>query len=368
MEKQRQTNYELLRILMMIAIPLYHIMVYLGVIYLPANKFTIPGLMICSGAPPTNFAFMALSSYFLLKRKNKVILGGFFKLLIQVLLIYFLKMFILCKMCGYSSEITFYNDFFIKGSWWFVHVYLIVLLIYPILNKIIYSVDVFKLKMICYILGIWFIINGFTNDVNLINDFLAFVFTYFVIGYLERIDYKKFIGLFTYKSNLYSIILVGYIVTLGLCIYLKVFSNASLEFANFAVQRLVGKYSFIQFLMGISVFLICKSVQIPFNKIINNIAKHIFYVFLLHETVLAVFWYFNIFRTIEGNLPFTNYIEFIICCCVYIISSFLFGIFVGFFYQISLSKVVNKFTSVLCNFKVFKFLENKYIGVTAWKE
>lgn len=368
MEKQRQSNYELLRIILMIAIPLYHLMVYGGVIYLPYNEFTLPGLIICSGsAIVADYAFMALSSYFLLDSQGCPILSRLLRIFFQVLLMYIVKRVIVCEILGYSQDITFYNDFFIKGSWWFIYAYFLILIIYPVLNKIIYQLDISKLRLVCGLLGAWFLINGFTNDVNMLNDILGFIFIYFVIGYLKRTDFKSFLGIPIKKSNMIVIFCVGYCITLAICYYLKAFGPVGDELANEMIQHLVGKYAFIQFVMGISVFLIFRSIQIPVTKWINNLAQNVFYVFLLHETVLAVFWYFGKLRTYDNQLPFTNGVEFVGSCIIYIVSSFFFASIIRFLYQVFFARIVEKSITIIYKISFVKRIEEKYLEVTEWR-
>lgn len=334
MEKQRQSNYELLRILSIIVILLYHFMLYNGVISLPYNQFTVHGLILCSGALAPNYAFMAVSSYFLLESKDTNVLPRFKKNLIQVLVLFIIKMTIVCGILGYSSDVKFYNDFFIKGSWWFIYIYLVILLIYPLLNKIVFHLNINRLGLVCVLFGVWFVINGVTNQVNYLNDFICFVFTYFVVGYLKRKDYKVFGGIKDNKKGLLLLFAVCYLITFTVCYLAKTSEYSVLrDYENQIIQHFIGKYSFLQFLMGLAVFLLFKNTNIPYNKWINAIAKNVLYVFLLHETVLAIFWWFGKLRTVDNQLPFANNIEFIGSCVLFVGSSFWFGVVVRKVYQ-----------------------------------
>lgn len=343
MEKQRQSNFELLRILAIIVILLYHFMLYNGVVSMPYNTFTIHGLLICSAALAPNYAFMAVSAYFMLESKETSAFPRFKKNLIQTFVLFLVKMTIVCGILGYSPDVKFYNDFFIKGSWWFIYIYLVILLIHPFLNKIVFTLKNHYLGLVCVILGLWFIINGVTNQVNYLNDFVCFIFTYFVVGYLKCKEDKILGGIKDNKRILMLLFAICYLITLTVCYLAKTSDFLVLrDYENQIIQHFIGKYSLLQFLMGLVVFLLFKNINIPYNKWINSIAKNVIYVFLLHETVLAIFWWFGKLRTVDNQLPFTNNIEFIGSCVLFVVSSFVFGFMVRKVYLHSASLLVNK--------------------------
>lgn len=320
---------------MMIGILLYHFMVYNGVIYIPENDFTVPGLLICSGsAIVADYAFMSLTAYFMIDEKKRPIGKKIIKTLCPVVFMYAIKNIILFGLLGYRRDIGFYSDFFIDGSWWFIYVYFVILFMTPILNRIIYKAKVIYLQLICVGLMIAFIRNGITNDVNLINDLIGFLLVYFVIGYLKRVKFSGIDGYKYAKQSLLAIFCIGYIITFAISYFVRI---SDVDYfatnANSIIQHLVGKYAFLQFVMGVSVFLLFRMIEIPYNKWINNIAEHMLYVFLLHETVLAIFWDKGLLRTIDNKLPFSNGLEFMVCCVGYIVAVFVFAMFVKYVFD-----------------------------------
>ena len=77
-KKERQSNFELLRILLMLTIPVYHLMLYNGVFYMDYHKNVAPGLFLSSGGAITaDYAFIALTSYFLLESKDRPVIRRF---------------------------------------------------------------------------------------------------------------------------------------------------------------------------------------------------------------------------------------------------------------------------------------------------
>jgi len=344
MIKQRESNFELLRIILMIAVPMYHMMIYAGIIYMPYGELTTEALFICSGsAIVADYAFMAMSAYFLLNKNGATVIPKFLSLGIQVSVLYIFRYIMIRRVLGFPENDYYVNDFFLKGAWWFIYVYLIILLIYPILNKIIYQLKTTHLLDVCMLLGACFIWNGLRNDVNLFHDFIAFLFTYFVVGYLKRHDFKSYFGLKTNKGTMAIIYFVGFILTFLFLWWVKCPGNIFTdEVASDIVRVLVGKYSFVQFVMGVAVFLLFKSVSIKQNKYINSLSKNVFWVFLLHETVMSVYWYFGKMRTMDDRLPYQNILDILIWAIVYIVSCFVFAWILRIIYENTIGLLVKK--------------------------
>lgn len=362
MSKNRQSNFELLRIILMIAVPLYHMMIYAGIIYMPYGTLTPEALFICSGsAIVADYAFMALSAYFMIDSKGKPIVSRFLELAFQIVFLYIFKYIMIRKVLAFPQKDYYVNDFFLKGAWWFIYAYLIILVIYPILNHLIFSLKLYQLKGICVVLGLLFLWNGIRNDVSTAHDILAFVFTYFVVGYLKRMDFKSYFGMKTNKSTMLAIYLVGAFATFFFLWWVKYPGNlASAEVASDVVRVLVGKYSFIQFIMGIAVFLFFKSLSMKQNPVINNISKNVFYVFMLHETVMAIYWYFGKMRTIDDVLPYQNLVEVVLWALIYIGSSFVFALIIRCGYEKLLGQAVKRMVSAMCSTKIVTTIEEFY--------
>lgn len=362
MAKQRESNFELLRIILMLAVPLYHMVIYAGIIYMPYNNMTAEGLLLCSGsAIVADYAFMAMSAYFFLSSKGKPIISKFLSLGIQVVILFGFKMFMIRKVLGFPEIDYYVNDFFVKGAWWFIYVYLVVLLIYPFLNKIIFQLKLSHLLGVCVVLGAVFIYHGVRNDVNFLHDLLAFLFTYFLIGYLKRIEFNRFFCFKNKKSTMLLMYIVGALLTFVFLWWVKQPGNMPTEeLASDVVRCMVGKYSFIQFIMGVAVFLLFRSLRVKSNKYINDLAKNVFFVFLLHETVMAIFWYFGKMRTIDDVLPYQTFAELILWAIIYIGCCFVFAGVIRWLYDLLFSRLVEKIVTILCNTSVVQKMELFY--------
>ena len=170
--------------------------------------------------------------------------------------------------------------------------------------------------------------------IQMFHDFIGFLLVYFVIGYFKRVKFSRIDGYKYAKQSLLGTFCVGCLITFAISYYVRISDVDYLATnANTIIQHMVGKYSFLQFVMGISVFLLFRMIEIPYNKWINNIAEHTLYVVLLHETVLAMFWNKGLLRTIDNKLPFSNGLEFMLCCVGYIVVVFVFAMFVKYVFD-----------------------------------
>lgn len=345
MKRERQSNFEILRIILMIAIPTYHLMVYSGMNTQPYNELTIPSLLLCSGsAIVADYAFMAMSAYFFLDDHKPVNYSKFLSNVVSICFVFVVKIFILKVVLQFSEEVSFYKNFFYDGAWWFIYIYLIIMLIHPYLNKWLAQMKDSQILLGCLCLGVCFIAIDLMYLDNLISDFIAFIFTYFSVAYLKKKDFKNYLGFKNKKTFLVAVYGIGFTITFVSSLYVKMsFLGENLILGNDILTRIIGKYSIIQFLMGIAVFLFFQSIEMSYSKRVNEFAKNVFYVFLLHETVMAIFWKFNKLIIVDGILPYKNIFSMLIWCVIYLLCSFAFAIFVRWIYEHTVMLLLNKF-------------------------
>lgn len=355
--KQRQSNFELLRILMMCTIPVYHLMVYNGVYFSPYNENVGLGLFFSALTIAGDYAYIALSAYFLLEAKGRPVVYKFLSFGAVVLTLYVIKIAVLRGLYGYQEGNYFLEDFLVKGSWWFAYGYLALLLVYPLLNRVVFSVSVKKLRGICIGLGLLFMVNGIFNNVWLGNDFLAFVFTYFYLGYQKRTGFQRLLWICGDKKWLALFVGICYIGTVAFSWYVKLPGVMEDALACEIIRRLLGKYCIIQFFMGIALFMVFRQIKMKSSRAVNALAKSTVFVFLLHETVLGVFWHFD---KINGLLRFSTHLQFIAWTAVYLFTCFFVGIIVQKMYAKCLEPCYDKVIRRICAWKIVGELEKKY--------
>lgn len=363
--KDRKSNFELLRIILMCTIPIYHLMVYNGVYYVNNANGILALIFTVGGAISADYAFVALSSYFMLERKeeNKTmakkgirgflsqpVIKRFLYLVAQVLTLYIVKVVVLRLLFGYNNTEYFVDFFLMKGAWWYIYPYMVLSLIYPILNRFIARLKDNMLGVVTVVLGVIFVLNGVRNNGSFLQDMEAFIFVYFLMAVLKRWDYKYYFGLPTKRKIMGSFAATCYGLMLFATIYVKkiamsyVALNGAVENGDFATQGIkqtisdiqdvaitnvtsqgmtnfvIGRYHLLSLLMGIAIFFVFKDIDIGIKPVINKISKTTMYVFLLHDTWMGVFWYFgkcwNDFG--EYSTP-----EFLLWMMIYLVSSFV---------------------------------------------
>ena len=120
--------------------------------------------------------------------------------------------------------------------------------------------------------------------------------------------------------------------------------------ANLIVKHLIGKYAPLQFVMGMSVFFFFRDVQMKQSQMINRLAKSVIFVFLLHETVMGVYWYFG---KINGQYPYYSVGAFWGWLLFYLLSCLVVGVLAEALYTKYLAPLWRRIIDKICT--KFKF-------------
>lgn len=348
---KKSTNFELLRILLTLFIPLYHWLLYNGSFYAPNSANSVISLILFSAIPfSCLYAFIAMSSYFLIKKKYEWSLKKLLSFLsLAITLFVFKYIFIHVLFIG-KDMYDFIYDFFIHGAWWYVYPYLLIMLFYPLLNRFIYESHIILLYACTLASGVWFMINSFNNDTRFINDCAMFLFIYLLMGCFERHKGENAFYEKHKKGILLLVYLSGIITATALCIYFKLFATTlSQEIIEGIIQKIHGRYTILGLISGIAIFTLFRYIEIPYTPIIHKMSKLTLYVFLLHETVMSVFWRYEI-KGIEGlaYLPtwqfFTLLFAYLICCII-------FAYIIYKPYTLWIQPIWNKLIERICNTK-----------------
>ena len=217
-KKNRSSNFELLRIILMCMIPVYHVMLYNGVMNEQGTPNGILGLILTTGsAIPADYAFMALSSYFLTDIEDKPIRSIIRKLLTvaaKVFTLWLLKTAILRGLFGFNNPKYFVDLFLINGAWWFIYTYLIILCIYPVLNMVIRALPRAVHIMLIILMSGVLCYNSYVIEASWYKDLFSFVLVYLVTAYLKKRPFKL-------PAWAFLIFYVcGYAVLLGFSLYM----------------------------------------------------------------------------------------------------------------------------------------------------
>lgn len=357
---KKSTNFELLRILLTIFIPLYHWLLYNGIFYAQDSSNSIISLVLFSAIPfSCLYAFIAMSSYFLIKKKYQWSLK---KVLIfatmAITLFVFKYVFIHVLFIG-RDMYSFIYDFFIHGAWWYVYPYILVMIFYPLLNRFIFKAPIPVLYVATFLFGSWFMINSYNNDTQFLNDCVMFLFLYLTMGCLERHEDSSAFYEKHKKGILLTIYTLGILLATGLCIYFKLYATSlsPMEIEGI-IQKIHGRYTIIGFVCGIAIFTLFRHIEVPYKPVIHQMSKITLYVFLLHETVMSVFWRYEI-KGIEG-LAYLPEWQFFLLLFVYFILCVGVAYIMFQAYSTYIAPLWNKGIEFLCNKEFVKTLENKY--------
>lgn len=295
MEKKRQANIELLRIALMCTIPVYHLMLYNGVFYVDYHSNTILSLILSvGGAIPADYAFMAISAYYLQEAGTRINLRRFLRFWALLVTLYLLKTMILRGLFGFHNTKYFVDLFLMRGAWWYADTYLLFLLIYPCLNRFLAWAEKRNLFAVTAAAGILFIGAGIWNRENMAADMLAFVIVYLVMGILRQENFRYYWGIKTTPRNMAAMAAVFYLLMLGLCVMARIPGSIFPPVMGVKIVRWVtGRYSPLAAVMGLAVFMGCRGVTVHSKRWIPALAGCTTYVFLLHDAIMGVFWYFG---------------------------------------------------------------------------
>lgn len=346
---QRKTSLELLRIFSIITILFCHLYIYNGVFYQEFTPNSIISLFLCAGTSvPSDYIFIGTSSYFLIKKKDKWHPKRLLSFLALVCTLLVFKLAILRGLFGYGNTQYFVDLFLIKGAWWYAMQYALMLLYYPLLNKLIYRKNPTLLYLCTALLFIPYLKNGVTNDMNDVNDLIMFVLTYLVMGCLYVHPPKWTFFKSHKKPFLIALALVCNLGMLISCVYTKLpVSGIELKVANDFIWHIIGRYCFPAMIVGLCLFELFREWDMAPSKLVFSLSKLTIYVFLLHETTMGIFWYF---KKCWNTLNYDPVPEFLFWSAMYIIGCFAFAAIMYRIYTTLFEPVWNKLIQKVCDF------------------
>lgn len=358
---KKSTNFELLRIILTLFIPVYHWLLYNGIFYADNAPNNLYAMIPFAGIPfSCLYAFVAMSGYFLLKKKYSWNVKKIYSFLaLTVSLWIFKTIFVNALFPGWKMN-YFVDSFFLKGAWWYVYPYILLMIFYPLLNRFIYTITFKKLFITTSVLGLLYVISGITNKTVFLNDCIMFSFIYFLMGCMQQMEKTSAFYLKYKKTILISVYAISVIVITVSSLYLKYPDNGiALEIENDILQRLHTRYNLLGLISGIALFELVKDMEIPYIPAIHRFSKITLFIFLLHETVMSVFWAFEI-KSCEylSYLPtweFFGLILIYMLLCI-LVAAFMYKVYYSIIEPVLWNKLINK----ICETNFSKGLENIY--------
>lgn len=276
---QRQSNFELLRIIAMLFIVFHHLGIHAD--YTAATiaswKNIFITFYISLGKIGVNL-FVFISGYFLIN--SKFSWKKLLKLELQILF-YSLGIYAIFVLCGVEKFDAFklLKCFFpvLFEEYWFMTAYIITYLLSPLLNCAIKKLSANTLLIVTLALALIQVPVSTIITVKYLSHVLWFLTIYMIAAYL-RLHYDHF------KSNPFWILA-------ALCTY----STITVVMHYTKKYPLFGDYSGICLTLAFLIFILFKRVNIGNIKWINVVAQGTLGVYLIHDNLYVRAWIWNDF-------------------------------------------------------------------------
>lgn len=294
----RDSNFELLRIVLMLMIVAHHFTVHSGFSF--SNSFLFNKIFLAffgSGGKIGVNGFILISGYFLIRKDFDYV--KLFKYVFQIwfygivlvafAIIFGIYSFKLRELITYVLPFGYMN--------WFARTYLVLLLFYPYLNRMLLSFD--KKQYLCFLvlgLFVWYIIptilNTFGLGINMeFSNLIAFFYVYSIGAYIKL----YFCDVVVKDTGKLTLISYFAMVVLGIIVNFVVFKSPLKGLFFFAQLS-----SPLALICSVCLFLFFKQMNLIFNKYINTVAAISFGVYLIHDSnVLRRFIWHNLLKTKE---------------------------------------------------------------------
>lgn len=291
--KKRESNIELLRIVSMALIVLYHIMfhgVLQGETTVSSNPDQLIALFMAVGGKTGVGIFVLISGFFLINKTNINLKS--IRLLWSQVFFYSFGFLVLSRLLGSDSHWnvidTIENLFpFIFNKYWFFTDYVIIMILVPFINAAVKNISRKALTIGLVIFGIlWFAVPSIgtflTHDVILlgVNEFITLIYMYILGGYF-RLYKPAWLQNTVLNSGL---IIVGLLITfLAENYFLSLgYQQKNVDLSNLAWQfDSLNSITVLALIVGL--FGLFTAKRIGEVGWINKIASATFGVYLIHD-------------------------------------------------------------------------------------
>ena len=283
--KERNSQFELLRIVAMLLIIFYHYTLHTGVMYSGSllNR-TIASFFAVGGKLGVNL-FVFISGYYLIKVNTKKLLKLIFEIIFcsSILTIITQKEFDMEEIINCFFSIS-------QSMYWFASSYILLYIFSPFINKFIKNLSINEYRKLLILILIFITIiptignNYLSNIFAMGNNIVIFIYLYMIGAYI-RITEKT---LKQERKNLIILFILTYIA-MFLLTYIMELSNK--DFTKIAQPNTI-----LMIICSVSLFMYFKDMKIK-SSVINKIAQTTFGIYLIHDHPnRSVIWK-NIFKS-----------------------------------------------------------------------
>lgn len=319
-KKQRQSNFELMRLAAMFLVVLYHCVLHgelkdgTPLIFTPFSGNLVFSYSVGMWGLAGVGCFFLLTAYFG-SQNNRVSTKKLCLLMLQTvfwaLITEWFTITQLKKKAFGAAELIHAMVSPFWGNYWFVTAYLALELLRPVLNRIIEGLDekTYRKLMILFT-AVSPLFSTFGDTKQMICDLSIAVYYYMLWGYLKRHPGNRF------ERNCGKIFIGTLLLTIGAASGLALyFTKTGKPYAGFFT--LMGRASIIQVILAVSLFYCFLHLNIGSHIWINLPAKGMLGVYLIHENQILFPYLWNyIFRIgiwFDGSPYYPGYLLKCVC-------------------------------------------------------
>ena len=282
--KERQSNFELLRIISMALIVIHHF-AYHGKVDLQAEvtQTSLALQFLAIGGTVGVNVFIMIGSYFLIGKDfhwRRVL-----KIVFDVILYSYLIMLVyaILKPDYLHGQNLFQMLMPFPGTYWFAGFYVLLILFTPGLNLMINYLSKGQLKMVLLLISVFLIVGPSLMLYDLSLEFkrlFSFIFMYLVTAYIKLYLPDRVNN----KTTGRRLTLATYLILLAL---MSLIFFTKIEFdSGAATDVLLSQNKIFIVAMSIGLFLWFKNMDMPVLKWVNALAGSTFGVYLIHDQPL----------------------------------------------------------------------------------
>ena len=320
LQKERNSSFELLRIISMFLIVMHHYSVHGGFDFMIpfSMKLYFVQCLDMGGKLGVNL-FVLISGYFLCKSdfKWKRIIKLEVEVIFYSILIGVIFHFLMPERESIKDLIKELTPLR-TGSYCFYNTYFVMVLFAPFINKFLVSLEKTDLKKLLFLMSVLWVLIPVLPKVGALqmSNLGWFIFLYLCSAYIRFYPED-----FSFKNKTFLLFGIGIYI-------LVLLSVLSFDLLGFIDKRFQGKFdyflpmnSILIFLSSIMLFIGFSKISLGSKKIINILSSATFGIYLIHDNHLArPFLWKDLFRNavfINSNQIFLHAI--IVICTVYIV-------------------------------------------------
>lgn len=361
-KQPRESNFELMRVISMFMIVLWHIIIHGKLIYMTEGATNLAyNLLLCILVVHVN-SFVLATGYF--QSKSTFSLKKFLRLFF---LIWFYRIIIVVLLTSLnlvtvpSSE--FIREFFPIGSenYWFINCYLAIYLLSPFLNKLINSLNQSEYRRLLLVSFLLFSIVSFvTNNVTINNNgsnIIHFCFMYLLGAYFRKYKIKDNYHFKNYSREKRQIIFIsGFIICALSNFVIIIFAKQLSSYTN-PIVKLISSYIVssqynystpIDVIQSICYFLFFETLTIKSN-FINKISSIVLGVYLIHDNGYVCRILYQFLGIDTGNIQNSTSLIYMLLCGILI-----------FICSLMIEFIRNKISVFINNRKIVKNKKQKF--------